>query len=118
MSVSKVPPYLEQTAEQYKIDEWATKVHEREKEYFRGIDDFKSRVKAITNRDPGEERIIEFLMLVIEGDGTFTGHIMKWKGGSALTEEKFWEQLYRAGAHMLLTAYTESCERNEWPEGP
>jgi hypothetical protein len=112
------PPYLEQTAEQYKLNDWVANVDERGKKYFSGIDSFKSEIKAITNSAPSEEQIIGYLVLVLGGDRTFTGYIKKWKGSSALIEEKFWEQLYKAAAYVLLTAYAESSERNEWPEQP
>jgi hypothetical protein len=116
--MSTFPPYLEQTAEQYKINEWVAKVAEREKKYFRGIDIFKTLVKEVTSLDPGDEMIIKHLMTVLEIDRTFAGHIKKWKGSSSLTEEKFWVQLYMAAAYVLLMAYTEDCERNKWPEQP
>jgi hypothetical protein len=112
------PPYLEQTAEQYKLNEWVAKVGEREKVYFHGIDSFKTDIKALGGLEPGDELIIKYLMTVLEVDGTFVGHIKKWKGSSALTEKEFWAQLYMAAAYVLLMAYTKDCERNKSPEQP
>jgi hypothetical protein len=114
--VIQIQPHLKLTADQYKLEEWVAKPEERRRQYFIGIDNFKSTIAGISGHDPAETQIVRFLMLALEGDGTFTGHISKWKNGAKLVEESFWRQLWEAGAIVLLSAYEHACSQRKWPE--
>jgi hypothetical protein len=115
--VIALEPHLELTADQYKLKEWVCKPADRRKEYFKGIDGFKVIVRGTSKEDPLENQIVRFLMVTLESDRTFSGHIKKWKDGAKLVEKPFWAQLYETGAVLLLLEYMSACDQREWPEG-
>jgi hypothetical protein len=114
--VIALKPHLEQTAERYKLKDWVDTPEDRRKKYFFGIEGFKTLVRGMTEQDPAEDQIVNFLMQTIEKDGTFTRHIKQWKNGAKLVEESFWAQLFETGATLLLAAYVNACDQEEWPE--
>jgi hypothetical protein len=108
-------PHLQATAREYKLFEWVDKVDKRRRRYFLGIDDFKRLCLGVAEREPKEEKIIRYLVLAIEDDKTFTGHLMRWKNSSKLTEAAFWTDICTATAEIILERYLQACAENQWP---